>query len=305
MEKRNVKDLIFGFVVGDALGVPVEFAERDYLTKRPVTTMIDGGIHLQKPGTWSDDSSMTFCLMESMIEGYNILDLSLRFQNWMYQNYWAPHGENFDIGITTSCAIQNLLYGADPSKSGLSTENSKGNGSLMRISPIIFYSKNLDIADRYDLIKELTIITHNTDLCIDCGFFYTEFILNLIETKDKFNAFHLTKFNTEKFLIDKDKFKRIFDNSFTNLSKDEIKSSGYVLDTLEASLWTFLNYDSYSDIVLNAVNLGDDTDTVAALAGGLAGIFYGYEFISNDWINSLADLDKINDLILRFENKFF
>ena len=108
MKSNKVTDALLGVAVGDAVGVPFEFRSRDEMQQNPATEMIGHGTYNQPKGTWSDDSSLTFCLAESLIGGYNLKDISEKFIKWVDEAYWTAHDELFDIGITTSIAISRL-----------------------------------------------------------------------------------------------------------------------------------------------------------------------------------------------------
>ena len=138
MTSNKVLDGLFGLCIGDALGVPVEFTSRDDLKEHPVADMIGYGMYNQPPGTWSDDSSLAFCLAESLCNGYDLNDIASKFVAWYYDNHWTPHGEVFDVGNATSEAIERLKIGVAPQKAGSCSEYSNGNGSLMRILPLVF-----------------------------------------------------------------------------------------------------------------------------------------------------------------------
>ena len=92
--------------------------------------------------------------------------------------------------------------------------------------------------------------------------------------------------------------------SFAELPESEIKSTGYIVDTLEAAVWCFINTDSYKDCVLKAVNLGGDTDTIASVAGGLAGIYYGRDSIPQEWRDAVIKKDEIAEIIASFQKKW-
>jgi ADP-ribosylglycohydrolase len=313
---RNfVKDALFGLATGDALGVPVEFIGRGVLQQKPVTGMWAYGTHRQPAGTWSDDSSLTFCLAESLCKGYDLQDMANRFVNWWEHNYWTPHGKVFDIGIATNEAIQRLANGNSPLLSGNSSENSNGNGSLMRILPLAFYVKNMPIEKRFELVSEVSSITHAHIRSVLSCFIYIEMALQLMAGTEKFEAFDNTGKIINDFLkehpitaqVELDKFHRILLNPVSNYEikpvyeyeEVEINSSGYVLHSLEASFWCLLKCNSYAETVLKAVNMGSDTDTTAAIAGGLAGLLYGYEAIPAEWVKVLVRKDDIEDLANR------
>ncbi|MCG9879576.1 MAG: ADP-ribosylglycohydrolase family protein, partial [Bacteroidia bacterium] len=149
----QIKSALFGLAVGDALGVPVEFESRENLKLKPVTDMIGNGTYNQPAGTWSDDSSLTFCLTEAIINGFSLTQIGENFKNWLTLNYWTAHGEVFDVGITTESAIKRLLEGCKPELAGGFEETDNGNGSLMRILPLVFYLDNKEIFKRFTITQ--------------------------------------------------------------------------------------------------------------------------------------------------------
>lgn len=304
---KKIESGLFGLAVGDALGVPVEFKSRVYLKQNPVTEMFGFGTHHQPPGTWSDDSSLAFCLAESLCEGYDLYDIARNFVKWYSAELWNPHGRVFDIGIATTHAIHNIGKGHQPELCGGFSKDDNGNGSLMRILPLIFYLQNeKDIEITYKTVKDVSSITHAHFRSVFACFIYVIYCLEILKDKDKFEAYKEMQNTVSVFLKDKkfnsteiQLFDRIVKNDISKYPEEEIYSSGYVLHSLEASLWCVLNSDSYEETVLKAVNLGEDTDTTAAIAGGLAGIYYGVENIPKKWIENLVRTNDIKDLAER------
>ncbi|MDU1892953.1 MAG: ADP-ribosylglycohydrolase family protein [Dysgonomonas sp.] len=319
MKKDIIYSALFGVTVGDALGVPVEFRDREYLNNNPVTDMIGYGSHNQPAGTWSDDSSLTFCLAESLCTGYDLQDQANRFVAWYEEAYWTPHGEVFDVGIATSRAIYQLTKSIAPTMAGGAEEGDNGNGSLMRILPIAFHVKDMDIKERFRHISDVSSLTHRHIRSVLACFIYIEFALQLMEGIDKFEALQKTKEIVNNFLNNNpicsddeiNKFHRILENPIGSYdirpiykyTEPEIASSGYVVHSLEASIWCLMKAESYEEAVLKAVNLGKDTDTTAAIAGGLAGMYYGFEAIPQKWIDQLARKVDIFDLCNRLDKK--
>ena len=304
-KSRNyLKDLLYGVCIGDALGVPVEFESREYLKNNPVTKMGFGGVHDQGIGVWSDDSSLTFCLAESIIEGYDIHRLANKFIKWKNEGYWTATGEVFDIGNTTRQSIINLSEGVHPTIAGGLDEIDNGNGSLMRILPLVILLKDLSKENRFNLVKEVSSITHAHNRSIISCFYYLEFALQIMEGKDKFEIYENLKIAIPKF-INSNKiyseelihFDRLLNGNIHELEEDAIQSGGYVIQTLEASIWCLLTSDNYEDAVLKAVNLGGDTDTSGAVTGGLSGLLFGFESIPKVWVTSICKPNEINKLI--------
>jgi len=309
--ENSVKAGIFGVCIGDALGVPVEFRSREQLQRSPVTKMRALGTHHQPAGTWSDDGSLTLCLADSLCSGYDLEDIGLKFLQWYNAEIWTPHGRVFDIGIATREAIYKISKGYKPMLCGGTSEYDNGNGSLMRILPLLFYIKNLSIEQRFDITKEVSSITHAHIRSILACFIYLEFLLEILNGSEKFHAYQKMKSTVRNFLDNNEscsqdelyKFERILNNNIYDYEEAKIGSSGYVLHTLEASLWCFLNSESYSEAVLKAVNLGEDTDTTGAITGGIAGIYYGFENIPEDWVSELVRKDDIENLCNTLQEK--
>ncbi|MCX2493266.1 ADP-ribosylglycohydrolase family protein [Pedobacter sp. PF22-3] len=304
MKNRIIHSAMFGLVVGDALGVPVEFKSRDYLRKFPVKDMLAYGVHHQPLGTWSDDSSLTLCLAESLCNGYDLNDIAQKFLQWFNAQVWTPHGKVFDIGIATSEAIKMIKHGADPVLCGGASEMDNGNGSLMRILPLLFYLQDeKDLKVIYQRVNEVSSITHAHFRSVFACFIYIVYGLELLKGNDKREAYFNAQFKLKNFIANNDfeqkeidLFKRVLLNDISTVPESEIYSSGYVLHSLEASLWCTLNTESYEDAVLKAVNLGDDTDTTGAITGGLAGLIYGFESIPENWVNSIVKKIEIDNL---------
>lgn len=304
----HTKGLLFGIAIGDALGVPVEFMSRKHLQANPVTCMRAYGTHHQPAGTWSDDTAMSMLLVEQLIEGYDVQKLANRFCHWYQYNLWTPHGEIFDMGVATRNAMDKLAKGVPASESGECDDYSNGNGSLMRILPLAIYLQNKPIDQRFRIVKEVSSITHSHIRSIIGCFFAVEFVINLLKEKDKCDAYaetqnivrdylHLINIKTSEIEL----YNRILFDDISRIPQEDIYSSGYILHTLEASLWAFLTTDNFRDAVLKAVNLGDDADTIGSVTGGLAGLFYGFEQIPEEWVNTLVKKEEIENLALNYK----
>lgn len=312
MKTTVIHSAIFGLVVGDALGVPVEFKSRDFLKRFPVTDMHAYGVHHQPLGTWSDDSSLTLCLAESICNGYSLSDISQKFVQWFNAQIWTPHGSVFDIGIATTAAIKMIKHGADPVLCGGASEMDNGNGSLMRILPLLFYlqdENNLNVI--FQRAKEVSSITHAHFRSVFACFIYIIYGLELLKEIDKSEAYLNMQYKLKNFIADNDfdpkeinLFRRVLVEDISTFPEDEIYSSGYVLHSLEASLWCVLTTGSYEEAVLKAVNLGDDTDTTAAITGGLAGLIYGYGSIPEKWLNVIVKKIEIEKLCEKINTVF-
>jgi ADP-ribosylglycohydrolase len=309
---HSIHNAILGLVVGDALGVPVEFKSREYLKEHPITDMVGYGTYNQPPGTWSDDSSLALCLAEELTKGFSVRNIGESFVEWLYNNHWTPHGEVFDVGNTTGAAIERLKDGIPPEQSGIKYKEANGNGSLMRILPLLFYvQQNENDLERYEIIRKVSAITHaHVRSTLSC-FYYLEFarlIKNGVSKKDAYKRANESLLQlTDKLGVDPSEvsqFSRLTDGTIDQLEENQIYSDTYVIYTLEASVWSILITDNYKDAVLRAVNLGKDTDTTAAVTGGLAGLMYGAENIPKEWITQIARLEDIEQVVKKLEEKY-
>lgn len=302
----DIKSVLFGVAVGDALGVPVEFRSRDFLKADPVTSMRAMGVHQQPAGTFSDDGSLTFCVAESLTNGYDLRDMGNKIASWYNDGYWTAHGHVFDIGLATRDAIYNLQNGRPPELCGSDDERSNGNGSLMRISPLVFYLRHKSIAERYAITKQVSSITHRHIRSIVGCFYYVEFMRLLLEGKSKADVYCELQQTVTGFLtyegVDSAEIKlydALLNKNIAEFPEEKISGSGYVVRSLETSIWCLMTTDTYSQAVLKAVNLGDDTDTTGAITGGLAGLLYGYDQIPADWASQIARKEDIENLAER------
>ncbi|TDX91498.1 ADP-ribosylglycohydrolase [Chryseobacterium daecheongense] len=311
MMENAVKAGIFGVCIGDALGVPVEFKTRETLKRFPVTGYLEFMSWNQPKGTWSDDSSLTLCIAEELTKGYDLEKIGQSFVKWNKYGHWTAHGRLFDIGGTTRHSIARLIKGESARFSGNIFEEDNGNGSLMRTLPLAFYLKDEEDIDKlYKTVREISAITHGHFRSVFACFIYVIFAIQLLKGKSKSEAYDYIQetalryaenreFNPKEIQL----FYRILKNDISSYKEDEIQSGGYVLNSLEASLWCFLNSKSYSEAVLKAVNLGEDTDTTGAITGGIAGIYYGFEDIPEEWISDLVRKNDIESLCIKLENK--
>jgi ADP-ribosyl-[dinitrogen reductase] hydrolase len=306
---ENIAGCFLGLAIGDALGVPVEFKSRATLKVDPVTEMIGYGVWDQPSGTWSDDSSLAFCLAESLLHGYDLNDIAQRSARWMQGGYWSAHGDVFDIGGTTRVALGRILEGEDARFSGETEERSNGNGSLMKIAPASLYFANQRDAELYTSIKAISSITHAHFRSVFGCFIFSIYIGELLKGAEKNIALKNTAvrardfarkqaFNEREVAL----FIRILEGMIPSLREEEIYSGGYVIHTLEASIWCLLTTTSYKDAVLKAVNLGDDTDTTACVTGALAGLYYGYSSIPFQWCELVARKSDIIKLANSFQD---
>lgn len=315
IENKNLLKLtegaVLGFAAADALGVPVEFTSREERLLDPVREMRGGGTHRQPAGTWSDDTSMTLCMLCSLAEkGVDYEDQMARFADWMQNGNYTANGVVFDIGGATRRAIRNYLRGMPALACGDDSELACGNGSLMRIMPLALYlaarrgCPELD-GETAALIHRASDCTHSHRRCeMACGV-YCSVIFHLCAGGTLTGATAEGLRSALRFYREQPDFRDLCGEfapleRTSSLPSKAIRSGGYVLDTLQAALWCLLGTESYGECCLRAVNLGRDTDTTAAVAGALAGLWYGAEAIPAEWLAVLARREELRTLCGRF-----
>lgn len=295
----TIKAVMLGHAIGDALGVPVEFSNRESLEKNPVKDMIGFGTYNVPAGTWSDDTSMSLCALDSLANGnVNYEDIMKNFGKWYYDGDFTATGEVFDIGNTCCDAIHNYFdLGYNATESGLANERANGNGSLMRIHPFVLYAyyNGIEGGDFVDLIMKSSSLTHAHQYSLDGCVIYAYVLKGLLEYQFK-DIVYIGLEKAKHWIRCRETYSRILNRDISKIPISEIKSSGYVVSSLEAAIWCLLTTNSYSRCVLKAVNLGGDTDTIAAIAGGLAGALYGMDSIPQKWINTLKRKDYIENM---------
>lgn len=304
----KIQDGIIGFAIGDALGVPVEFKSREQLKKCPVNEMIGYSTYNVPKGTWSDDTSMTLATIDSIIQCKNIdtEDIAKKFIKWLRNNEYTATNDCFDIGRTTMQALSKYELKIDNAiNCGGKGEFDNGNGSLMRMLPIAYYIylKNIKSdTEIYNIVKQVSSITHAHEISILGCYIYVRFTLELLEGKDKIEAYYtIQQLDYSMFSnVNIDKYSRILKDNIQNVDEENISSSGYIVSTLEAVMWLFINSSDYNNTVLKAVNLGEDTDTISAITGGLLGLYYGIENIKDSWKQDMQKYDYIIEVCEEF-----
>jgi ADP-ribosylglycohydrolase len=307
---NKIKDSLYGFVVGDALGVPVEFRSRIYLRDNPVTEMIGYGSHRVPPGVWSDDTSMTLATMDSIIKTktINYNDMADRFCSWKNNSEYTAVGVVFDVGITTKTALNYYQISFDAINCGLTGIENNGNGSLMRMLPIVFYCyyKQSNNSEILEIVSKTSCITHAHEISIMGCYIYVHYLINLLQGKNKIESYKIIqKLDYSMFKEETQKvYNRIIKEDISALDESDIESTGYVVSTLEACLWTVLKNNNLKDTILTAVNLGNDTDTVGAITGSIAGMIYNYNEIPESWIDKLENKEYLDKIIDEFNDVF-
>ncbi|MDO4996412.1 MAG: ADP-ribosylglycohydrolase family protein [Bacilli bacterium] len=300
-----VKAGVLGFVTGDAFGVPVEFTSRMNRKENLITEMIGYGTYQVPEGTWSDDTSMTISSFDSIRECGNInyQDIMDKYYGWLKEGKYTATGRVFDVGSTTAYAIDNYYKNnIDPTKCGGNDEMSNGNGSLMRMLPIVYYLhySDLDEETKIDIIKNYSSLTHGNEVSILGCTIYNDYMDNLLKgysKKDSYFELDIDKYRTYFSENAIERYRRILKHELHDLEEKDIRSSGYVVDTLEACIWTTLKTSSYEESIVEAVSLGDDTDTIGAITGSMTATVYGVESIPDRWLSKVKRKDYVENIV--------
>lgn len=284
---------MLGLAAGDAVGTALEF--RAPGTFEPIADMTGGGPFALKPGEWTDDTSMALCLAESLVEcaGFDETDQMERYVRWWKDGHLSSTGTCFDIGSTVRGALARYL-GTGEAFAGSTDSNASGNGSLMRLAPVV-----LAFASRPELAVTMagdsSRTTHGSAQCVDSCRLFARYLLRTLggASKEEINAMH--------GLVDAEvpmhqAVLAIAGGSFTRRDPPDIRGTGYVVAALEAAMWAFHRGRDFRETILLAANLGDDADTTAAIAGQIAGAHWGEEGIPAEWREKLAMRGRIESL---------
>ena len=286
---HRTRGALLGLAVGDAIGTTVEFKPRG--TFEPLTDMVGGGPFGLQAGQFTDDTSMALCLGASLIDkGFDLHDQMTRYTRWANEGYMSSNGRCFDIGIATRGALQRFQRDGNP-LAGSTDSNSAGNGCIMRLAPVpIRYMDQPEEAVR--LSGEQARTTHQAPECLAASRLFGEILVRALQgnCKEQVLAPHVLAGKLPA------KLEAIGQGRYRGKSRDAIRGTGYVVDSLEATLWCFAQTDNFRDCILMAANLGDDADTTAAQAGQLAGAFYGESGIPAGWLGKLAMMTSIRDM---------
>jgi len=284
---------LLGLAVGDAVGTTVEFKSRGSF--EPVTDMTGGGPFGLPPGAWTDDTSMALCLATSLLEknGFDAEDQMGRYWRWYQEGYLSSIGKCFDIGTTTLNALENFHSLGNPF-SGSTDPKSAGNGSIMRLAPVVMlYYPDLEAILHYSVKSSRT--THAALECLEACQMFGGILYRALLGENKRDVLvekDLLQFTSEEL-------KEISYGDYFEKAVSQILGTGYVVRSLEAALWSFWTTESYEEAILKAVNLGDDTDTTAAICGQVAGAFYGETGIPKHWLEKLVMREEISSLAER------
>lgn len=315
MEKQvseTIQQVFLAIATADALGVPVEFAPRSVRQADPVTGMRGNGTYVEVPaGHFSDDTSLSFCLAESMVQSgadrIDLDDLAVRFIRWLHEGYWTADNWVFDVGIATRASIERLHAGCSPELAGGTGEHQCGNGALMRIMPLLFHPlfQRGNASERQRLIHQVASLTHRHPRSTLACYIYLELADALLQGMEKQDAYThvcatIPASLNHDLALELSHFTRVLNKGLPLLPESDIESSGYAVHTLEASIWLLLHYDGFRATALAAVNMGSDTDTIAAVVGPLVVLADPQRSeIPAEWLEVLARRNDIGDLAMR------
>lgn len=283
-EFNKVLGGLFGVACGDALGATLEFlSAEDGLNKYGyLKEIIGGGFFKVKAGEITDDTSMTIAVARGILDEPIMpwRTIGNHFLKWYESN---PK----DIGNTVSLAIDEYLSCKDWSEAAYKTNNrlsgkSGGNGSLMRCIPVGLYYDEIDMVKSISRIQ--SGITHYAEEAALACELYNTLIYEYLRTSSKLDIM-------KKILENYPIYSGVF-----NMKKEDLKPTGYVVDTLRCALWCFINTSDFEAAVCEAVNLCGDADTIGAITGGLAGVYYGFEAIPNRWRDKIIIRQELMEL---------
>ena len=278
-EDRAIGALL-GLATGDALGTSLEFSVRDAGPR--ITQLVGGGPFGLKAGEWTDDTAMALALAEALAVDPQLdeVDLMRRFTAWYRQGTYSCTGRCFDIGATTRAALVRFECTGDPI-AGTTNPQSAGNGSLMRLAPVALrWSQNR--TKLHEIAARQSRTTHGAEEAVSACVALAHILADAINGNGRDAVL------APRAMAVAPEVARVIGGSWRGKSRTEICSSGYVVHSLEASLWCVGRTASFADAIILAANLGNDADTVAAITGQLAGALYGGSSSPSHWLDKLA-----------------
>lgn len=281
---------LLGLAAGDAVGTTLEFTPRD--TVPPLTDMVGGGPFKLETGQWTDDTAMALALADSLIVNGRLdqHDLMDRFCTWWREGRYSCTGDCFDIGNATRTALQRYQRRGNP-VAGSASPDSAGNGSLMRLAPVVLHAMaaNGDDTRLQDLARQQSEVTHAAPACLDACAAFARLLELGLSGRPLPEILATAAAESAQW----PEVAPILSGSWRGRHRPDIRSSGYVLHSLEAAIWCVARTTNFREAVLLAANLADDADTTAAITGQLAGVVYGRSGIPESWLQKLAWRDKI------------
>jgi len=304
----HVRDGILGLAIGNAMGVPTTNNSREDLLEKPVTKMVPRIRDGVPKGAWSDSTSLTIATMSAIsISGIDCQVIADNFVKWFTTNQFCSMKESFGIGETTLKALVHYTQHIEKAEEcGLDGIMDNGNGSLIRMLPIAYYAVAKKCSDKevVEVVRKVSSITHAHEISI-CGcYIYVRYVMCLLKGINKFSALNQIK-GLDYSMFTKttlDCYHRILKEDIHELEIDDIQSTAYIVDSLEASLWCFLQSASFKECVIATTNIGEATDSIGAIAGSLAGIFYGYANIPSKYLDDLKKLEYLEDCCNNYES---
>jgi ADP-ribosyl-[dinitrogen reductase] hydrolase len=296
----RIRGALIGLAVGDAVGTTVEFMPRGSFP--PVTDLVGGGPFALEPGQWTDDTSMALCLAESLLDrkGFDARDQMERYVRWWRDGHLSSTGRCFDIGNATRKALERFVRTGDP-HAGSTDPYSAGNGSIMRLAPVAMHFAHSP-ERAIEMCGESSRTTHPIRAAVDACRYLGALLVGAFHGAAKeelLSAFYAPVPGVWERAPLAPEIAAIAGGSFARKSESEISGSGYVVDTLEAALWAFRTTDDFREGCLRVVNLGDDSDSTAAVYGQIAGAFYGEAAVPGEWRAKLAMREEISSFAAR------
>lgn len=259
--RDEARGMLVGLAVGDALGTTLEFTPRAKV--RPISDMVGSGPFRLAPGVWTDDTAMALCLAESILAcgGWCASDAMRRFVLWRDEGYLSATGDCFDIGVQTDDALERFLRTGDP-VAGPTEEVFSGNGGIMRLAPVVI-AFGRSLAEAEAAARAQSALTHASPACLEAASAMARVLVT--GSRDALPAPHAPP----------------------------AEATGWVRHTMEAAAWALGQGEDPEAVLLAAVNLGGDADTVGAVTGQLAGRIWGHSALPPHWLARLHDHDSI------------
>ena len=301
---ERARAAVWGHLVGDAIGVPYEFSVPN---PDRVVEIRQYGTHHQPAGTWSDDGALMLAVLDSLTSvKFDPDDQGQRMLAWFDEGSYTPDGDGaFDIGATTRAALDRLRRGARGIDAGGDADRDQGNGSLMRILPVALVGTAQE-GVRIERAHHASRVTHAHPACQVACALYVLMVDRLMAdatlAPDALLDGALARLRAV-YAEDHPAFVPVLEELVAHRALLRRAGGGWVLDSFWSAWGAFAAASSYRDAIERAVRLGHDTDTTAAITGGLAGLRWGVDEraggIPADWLGALRGKEIVEGLVAR------
>lgn len=308
IQPRRAQGGLVGLAVGDALGVATERKPQEPPAEKQSATAWAAGILSRSNGTWSGETSLAFCTVDALLGEYSLARLGQLFARWLQEGHWASGDGGSRCREMTNEAINRIVRGMPPEHSGSEDVEKDSCGAVIRILPVAIAFSRWSIPGMLEKVYEASSVTHSHARCLMACGLYSLILRNLAYSRSVPSAYRNAMEDAKRFYekepwrSERRSFRRIMRGTIGEVQKSQISCEDDCVSVLEAAVWCLQTTRSFCDCLRCAVALDDNRDVIAAVAGGMAGVAYGFDSIPTEWVELLAMKDDLLRISKRFSD---